>query len=677
MEDKAPERVHRRDERSGTVSGTATVLVRIPDRSVHRPAEQSFRQLFEYAPDAVIVADGQGRIVLVNAQTEKLFGYRREDLIGTLVDRLIPERFRKGHAGQLSGYAVGPRSLPVGTGLELYGLKKDGLEFPVEISLSPIETEEGMFVATAIRDISERLHTRLHTKDLNIPWEFEQILSQLSRNFIGLPPAAVDGAIENGLKTIAEALTMDRATLGEIDVTTRGLIITHSWARQGIPPIPTRIVNDMLPWLLDRIRAGKITCVSTPRELPGEAHVERELMLSVGQKSCLVVPLLVGGKVIGAMSLATFRKQQTWDSVLISRFQNAADVFANAVARKASDGNLQQAYLQIRQLKDRLEQENLHLREEIKLEHNHTSVIGQSAALRSVLKKAEQVASADCAVLLLGETGTGKELFAQTIHELSVRRDRPLVKVNCAALPATLVESELFGREKGAYTGALSREIGRFELADRSDIFLDEIGELPLELQVKLLRVLQEGEFERLGSSRTLRVDVRVIAATNRDLRAAVKDGKFREDLFYRLNVFPIHLPPLRERPEDIPPLVWHVLKDISKRMGRNVDSIHSATMKAFQEYSWPGNVREVRNVIERHLILNSGSVFRAEIPELGETLAPVGRSLEEVERSHVRRVLETTRWRIRGQCGAAQILGLKPTTLEARIKKLGIRPPV
>jgi formate hydrogenlyase transcriptional activator len=333
--------------------------------------------------------------------------------------------------------------------------------------------------------------------------------------------------------------------------------------------------------------------------------------------------------------------------------------------------------LQIRQLKDRLEQENLYLREEIKLEHNHTSVIGQSAALRSVLKKAEQVASADCAVLLLGETGTGKELFAQTIHELSVRRDRPLVKVNCAALPATLVESELFGREKGAYTGALSREIGRFELADRSDIFLDEIGELPLELQVKLLRVLQEGEFERLGSSRTLRVDVRVIAATNRDLRAAVKDGKFREDLFYRLNVFPIHLPPLRERPEDIPPLVWHVLKDISKRMGRNVDSIHSATMKAFQEYSWPGNVREVRNVIERHLILNSGSVFRAEIPELGETLAPVGRSLEEVERSHVRRVLETTRWRIRGQCGAAQILGLKPTTLEARIKKLGIRPPV
>jgi transcriptional regulator with GAF, ATPase, and Fis domain len=253
-----------------------------------------------------------------------------------------------------------------------------------------------------------------------------------------------------------------------------------------------------------------------------------------------------------------------------------------------------------------------------------------------------------------------------------------MVKVNCAALPATLFESELFGREKGAYTGALSREIGRFELADNSTIFLDEIGDMPIELQAKLLRVLQDGEFERLGSSRTIRVNTRVIAATNRDLRAAVKEGKFRADLFYRLSVFPITIAPLRERREDIPALVWHVLNDLCQRMGRSVDSIHPATMKSFQQYSWPGNVRELRNAIERNLILNSGPVFRAEVFESEETSMPAGRKLEDVERRHIEQALDATHWRIRGKSGAAEVLGLKPTTLEARLRKLGIvRPQV
>jgi transcriptional regulator with GAF, ATPase, and Fis domain len=327
-------------------------------------------------------------------------------------------------------------------------------------------------------------------------------------------------------------------------------------------------------------------------------------------------------------------------------------------------------------LNERLEQENVYLREEIKLEHSHIAIIGQSPAIRGVLKKVEQVAATDSAVLLLGETGTGKELMARTIHELSRRNDRPMVKVNCAAMPATLIESELFGREKGAYTGALSREIGRFELADRSTIFLDEVGELPLELQAKLLRVLQDGEFERLGSSRTLRVNVRVIAATNRDLRAMVKEGEFRQDLFYRLSVFPIEIPPLRERREDIPALVWYNLKDQCARMGRDVRSINRTTLKAFEEYSWPGNVRELRNMIERYLILYPGPVFRAEVPELGDAAAPAPQQLDDVERHHMLRVLQGTRWRIRGKGGAAEILGLKPTTLEARMKKLGITRP-
>jgi transcriptional regulator with GAF, ATPase, and Fis domain len=327
----------------------------------------------------------------------------------------------------------------------------------------------------------------------------------------------------------------------------------------------------------------------------------------------------------------------------------------------------------ISEISDRLDLEHTYLREEIERAHTHSAVIGQSAAIRGVLRKVEQVAPMDSAVLILGETGTGKELIARTVHELSRRHDRQMIRVNCAAMPATLIESELFGREKGAYTGALSREIGRFELADRSTIFLDEIGEMPLEVQAKLLRVLQDGEFERLGSSKTIRVNARVIAATNRDLRSAVRDGKFREDLYYRLNVFPIEIPPLRERREDIPALIWHSIKKLCKQMGIEIDSIHPLTMQALQEYSWPGNVRELGNLIERYLILNRGPVFRAEVPRTDRPTLLVGERLEDVERHHILTILRRTNWRIRGRDGAAEILGIKPTTLEARMKKLGI----
>jgi formate hydrogenlyase transcriptional activator len=316
---------------------------------------------------------------------------------------------------------------------------------------------------------------------------------------------------------------------------------------------------------------------------------------------------------------------------------------------------------------------NIYLREEIKVERNHQEVVGQSKAIRRVLMNVEQVARTSSTVLLLGETGTGKELIARAIHRNSNRKDRLMVIVNCAALPATLVENELFGREKGAYTGALTREIGRFEMAHESTIFLDEIGELPLELQAKLLRVLQEGEFERLGSSRTIHVDVRLIVATSRNLEAAVRDGKFREDLYYRLNVFPIHIPPLRERREDIPMLTWHFLRDLGGRMGRDIQTVKASTMNSFECYRWPGNVRELRNVIERHLITYKGPVFEAELPPMVRAFGSAEDTAEEVERNHIHRVLERTGWRIRGQGGAAQKLDLKPTTLESRMRKLGI----
>ena len=276
-------------------------------------------------------------------------------------------------------------------------------------------------------------------------------------------------------------------------------------------------------------------------------------------------------------------------------------------------------------------------------------------------------------MLILGETGTGKELLTRAIHDLSPRKGRPLVKVNCAALPSTLVESELFGREKGAYTGALSRQTGRFEVADGSTIFLDEICELPLELQVKLLRVLQDGQFERLGSSKTIEVDVRVIAATNRDIEKAVREGNFREDLFYRLNVFPITVPPLRERREDIPLLIWVFVEEFDKTMGKTIENIPQKSMDLLQRYSWPGNIRELRNVIERAMIVSKGATLQIDIPTIGESQTFSRGTLEEVEKKHITEVLESTGWKVSGEKGAAKILDLNPKTLESRMKKLGI----
>ena len=330
----------------------------------------------------------------------------------------------------------------------------------------------------------------------------------------------------------------------------------------------------------------------------------------------------------------------------------------------------------IEQEKARLEAQNVYLQEEIKTQHNFEEIIGTSPAIRKVLKAVEKVAATDATVLMTGETGTGKELVARAIHHLSGRKDRVLVKVNCAAIPVGLIESELFGHEKGAFTGALARKIGRFELADRGTIFLDEIGDLPLELQAKLLRVLQEGEFERLGSPRTIKTDVRVIAATNRNLEESVREGSFRADLFYRLNVFPIRLPALRERTEDIPQLLSYLAKKYGAKHGKRIASIPQSTVHILQSYPWPGNIRELENLIERAVILAQGTEI-----EIGDQLAsPVSTSpvatissLEELEREHILHALKLTGWRVSGEKGAAKTLGLKRTTLESRMKKLGI----
>jgi PAS domain S-box-containing protein len=342
--------------------------------------------------------------------------------------------------------------------------------------------------------------------------------------------------------------------------------------------------------------------------------------------------------------------------------------------RKGMDLQLKEQLDEIEVLKQRLERENIYLREEVRLLVEHKDIVGQSVAMKRILSQAEQVALTDSTVLLLGETGTGKELLARAIHSMSSRKDRTLVVVNCASLPPTLIESELFGREKGAFTGALTRMTGRFELADGSTLFLDEIGELPLDLQSKLLRVLEQGQFERLGSSRTTKVNVRIIAATNRDIEQAVKDGTFRRDLFYRLNVFPIVIPPLRERAGDIPLLVRSIVKEFQKRMGKEIESIPKKTMDALQSYSWPGNVRELRNMIEHAMILSKGKSLDVHVPKRASSETEDTGNLQEMERMHLITVLEKTGWRISGQGGAAEVLGLKRTTLQAKMKKLGIK---
>jgi PAS domain S-box-containing protein len=342
--------------------------------------------------------------------------------------------------------------------------------------------------------------------------------------------------------------------------------------------------------------------------------------------------------------------------------------------RKDAEKKLIESFREIKRLKEQLEVENIYLREETIRQDEFKEIVGNSKAIQDVLGNVNKVAQTESTVLITGETGTGKELVARAIHKSSSRKNKLLVKVNCAAIPSTLIESELFGREKGAYTGALTAQTGRFEIADKGTIFLDEIGELPLELQAKLLRVLQDGEFERLGSTKTMKVDIRVIAATNRDLEKAVEEGKFRSDLYYRINVFPIHVPSLRERKEDILPLAWYFIKILEKKMGKRIRSITKQGIRSLESYSWPGNIRELMNVLERAMIMSKDSTLRLETPSEELRTKPREASLRDIEKDHIISVLEKTGWRIRGKNGTAEILGLIPTTLESKMKKLNIR---
>jgi formate hydrogenlyase transcriptional activator len=395
------------------------------------------------------------------------------------------------------------------------------------------------------------------------------------------------------------------------------------------------------------------------------------LMRDEGVRSVVSMPLITHDRALGTLSLASLRDaafQQGDVDLLVQVAGQVAIAVENAVA-----------FQEIAELRNKLAQEKLYLEDEIRSEMNFEEIVGESPLLRAVLKQVETVAPTDSAVLIQGETGTGKELIARAIHNLSPRREHTFVKVNCAAIPAGLLESELFGHERGAFTGAIAQRMGRFELAHHGTIFLDEVGDIPLELQPKLLRVLQEQEFERLGSVRSIRVDVRLVAATNRDLDEMVAARTFRSDLYYRLRVFPLVMPPLRERQEDIPTLVRYFVQKHARRMNRTVETIPSETLDLLVRYSWPGNIRELENLIERAVIVSPGPVLRVPLSELklpSEPAAGEMLTLEAAQREHVLKALEATNWVLAGPSGAAAKLGMKRTTLQSRMQKLGLTRP-
>ena len=511
------------------------------------------------------------------------------------------------------------------------------------------------------------------------PAEFEPMLAEMSARLLAASPEEFDAELAGALERFVLFLGADRGgvALFEADGTVR---VPHRFARPGIVPATANPAEEVPEWL-DRARSGRGFIMRRAGDVPAGWPKVREYVRRIGLKSHAMFPLRAGSTPIGLISVASLTHEHDWPEKLLAGFQLFGEILASAIVRNRKERALRASLEEISSLKERLEAENALLREGAPATPSFDEIVGQSPSLRQVMHLVEQVAPTNAAVLLTGETGTGKELVARAIHARSRRRDRSLVPVNCAALPGTLIESELFGYERGAFTGAVHRRIGRFEVAHEGTIFLDEIGDLPLDFQGRLLRVLQEGTFERLGSSRTVRVDARVIAATNRDLRTAVREGRWHADLYFRLNVFPIELPPLRKRREDIPLLVWFFVARKGAALGRRVTGIPARTMSALCRYEWPGNVRELESAIERALILSPGeTLVFDERTLLGREGAPgegAHESLEAVEREHILRILGECGGKVAGRGNAAERLGLNRSTLRSRMEKLGIaRPP-
>jgi transcriptional regulator with GAF, ATPase, and Fis domain len=512
--------------------------------------------------------------------------------------------------------------------------------------------------------------------------QFSKIGIDIAAKFVNAQPDTVDKIVKESLEELVDYLNVDIGTLRENRIEEQKFIVTHSTEKKDTSDVEDiTIPHPDLPYYSKILTDGQMFIFSHPDEITDEGRHDKEWVIKHDIKSHIAVPVEIGGELIGTLAFTSITKNVYWNMEVLQNLVVISKIFGNALYRKNSDKKLKAAYDEISLLKDKLQDENIVLQEEIILEHNPEMILGDSKILKEALYKLEQVSPTEATILLLGETGVGKELFARAAHTQSKRHERPLIKVNCAALPSNLIESELFGHEKGAFTGAVSSRKGRFELADKGTIFLDEIGELPLELQSKLLRVLQEGEIEKLGSSEVINVDCRVIAATNRNLSKEVEEGKFREDLFYRLNVFPIQVPALRERIGDLKPLVEKFVSENNKKLGRKIKRISNRTMQNLINYSWPGNIRELQNVIERAMILSQGeelNIADSDSPAVkakGSTQEEkLILSLEEHEKKYIIEILKKTNGKIFGAGGAGELLGIHPETLRSRMKKLGIK---
>jgi formate hydrogenlyase transcriptional activator len=589
----------------------------VPERTEElRRSEAQFRALFEFFPDAIIASDLEGRITEANPRVESMFGYQRAELVGQPVEILVPQRFRGTHPSRRKDYVSAARVRPMGAGLELYGRRKDGSEFPVDIMLSPMETAEGRVVISVIRDISDRKKTQEAVRRSEAQF----------RALFEFSPDAIIASDSEG------RITEMNARVENLFGYQRGELLGQS-------------IDSLVP---ERFRS---THPSRRKEYGATARVR---------------PMGAGLELYGRRKDGSeFPADIMLGPVETENGRVVLSVIRDLTEKRTAEEALRRSELQKR-----------YLEEELNTEARFEEIIGESISLKRVLKHVETVAATDVTVLILGETGTGKEIIARAIHQLSPRNEHVMVKLNCAAIPSGLLESELFGHERGAFTGALDRKIGRLELANEGTLFLDEIGDLPLELQPKILRALQEKEFERLGSNKPIPINIRLVTATNRDLARMVAAGQFRSDLYYRLRVFPILLPPLRERREDIPLLVRYFVDRHSRKLYKKIETIPDETLRALVRWDWPGNIRELENFVERAVILTNGPSLRAPLGELEmpEKTAPVkDYSLEATEREHILRVLRDTKGKIGGTDGAAARLGLIRTTLNSKMKKLGI----
>jgi PAS domain S-box-containing protein len=647
-------------------------LKRDADKSQN--SKNQFLAFVENNPAVAYLKDETGRYIYGNPTLLDTFDTTAEEFVGTMSSDILPKEV----AERLEAYDKDVRDTKTALDIPSWKISIDGtvhwwkeVKFPVPGPSG--ETLVGGF-AIEITDFKQ-IETELAEK-----LAFEQLITEIASQLAHARPEDLEDVIDSSLKSLGLFLRQERSFLAQFSEDGNSLIFTNKWGAKGIS-LSSEIFNTDLavaiPWVTQTLREGGVINAGPGLSgLPDEAKELRSVLQQQGISSGLIVPMSASGQIVGMLGLDTINKPRNYPQSMVNRLRLVADLLGTSLARGQAQEKLVKSLSTIKQLKDSIEQENVYLREEALLKYTHEGIVGESSAIHKVKAAIEQVAVSDATVLITGETGTGKELVSHAIHNYSLRKNSSMIKLNCAALPATLIEAELFGREKGAYTGALTRQAGRFELANDGTLFLDEIGDLPLELQGKLLRVLESGEFERLGGYQAQKTDARIIAATNRDLAHEVAQGRFRNDLFYRLNVFPIHVPPLRERAEDIPMLVWHFTQELSRGMGRSISTISQKTMENLKEYPWPGNVRELKNIIERALIVCRGSKLQVELGTATESLSGDPLTLDEVNQKHIIRILERTGWKIRGKHGAAKLLAINPQTLDSKMKKLGIKRP-